>query len=165
MPGRYVRSATAIRVSEFLGSRAGRRYLETHAWTEGMPIIISQSHESLTDAMSLVATQGNVALVAFLDPATAELRFIYVSLPNRALGIVPPEPPQRTVADLYQAAAQSFAYTFRIASWKFSAIAHAISTRAVRFESTELRLGFALPEPSTQVPEIPSPQPPRRTLQ
>lgn len=152
MPGRYARSATAIRVSEFLGTRSGRRFLKEEAREEGMPIIISQPQELLTDAMGLAATHNDTALIAFLDPDSYELLFIYVSLPNKDLEAVTPEPPNRTVLDFYTSASKTFARTFRIRSWKYSAIAHVISTCDMRTEAHDILRGLkhseALPRES-----------------
>lgn len=152
MPGRYARSATATRVSEFLGTRSGRRFLREDAWEKGMPIVISQPHELLTDAMSLAATHNATSLVAFLDPGSNELLFLYISLPNKDLETVTPEPCNRTVLDFYGSASKTFARTFRVRGWKYSAIAHAISTCDMRTEVHDVLRGLkhseALPRES-----------------
>jgi len=128
MPGRYARSTTATRVSEFIGTRSGRRFLREHSWEEGMPIVVSQPHELLTEAMGLVATQNDTALVALVEPTNDELLFIYISLPNKNLEVVPTEPPRQTILDFYRTVNGTFARTFRVRGWKYSAIAHAINT-------------------------------------
>lgn len=47
MPGRIVRTKTAERVSELLGSREGRQHLTKHGWAQGMPIVMSIPTEPL----------------------------------------------------------------------------------------------------------------------
>ena len=49
MPGRLVRSQTAVRVAELLGSREGRRHLGNYGWTQGMPVVMTQPEESLDE--------------------------------------------------------------------------------------------------------------------
>ena len=78
--------------------------------------------------MGLVATQNDTALVTFLEPTTDELLFIYISLPNKNLAVVQTEPPRQTVLDFYRTVNRTFARTFRVEGWKYSAIAHAINT-------------------------------------
>ncbi|MBF6671613.1 hypothetical protein [Glutamicibacter sp. FBE19] len=93
-----------------------------------MPIVVSQPQELLTEAMGLVATQNDTALVALVDPTNDELLFIYISLPNKNLEVVPTEPPRQTILDFYRTVNGTFARTFRVRGWKYSAIAHAINT-------------------------------------
>lgn len=128
MPGRYLRSETATRVAEFIGTRSGRAHLKKHSWKQGMPIVISQPNELLTDAMSLVATHPEPVLVAFLDSRTKSLCFMHVSLPSEDLVVVPCEARDRTTGDFYETAKATFALTFRIHTRQYSAVAHAFNT-------------------------------------
>jgi len=107
-----------------------------------MPIVIAQSHELLIDVMGLVATQNDTALVALLEPATDELLFLYISLPNKNLEIVQTEQPRQTVMDFYRTVNETFARTFRVRPWKYSAIAHAINTCDRQTDTHEVLRGL-----------------------
>jgi len=89
----------------------------------------------------------DTALVAFLEPTTNELLFIYVSLPNKDLEVVPTEAPQQTVLNFYSTVNRTFARTFRIKGWRYSAVAHAISTCNMRTEPYDVLRGFERSEP------------------
>ena len=58
MPGRIARTQTAVRVADFLATREGKAHL-SELWMEpGMPIVMTQPNESLTDAMGMVSIHG-----------------------------------------------------------------------------------------------------------
>ncbi|MGQ3384551.1 hypothetical protein [Glutamicibacter sp. TV12E] len=115
-----------------------------------MPIVISQPQEFLTHVMGLVATQNDTALVAFIEPTTDELLFIYVSLPNKNLAVVQTESPRQTILDFYRTVNSTFARTFRVKGWKHSAIAHAISTCDRHPDPHDVLRGFQRSQPMPQ---------------
>ena len=117
MPGRLVRSQTAVRVAELLGSREGRRHLGNYGWTQGMPVVMTQPEESLDDVMGLVSVHKRPVLVAMLGKQTGELKF---------LEVVPASAPRSTIKDLFAQAEHSGMAAFRVKYWQYSAVAHAV---------------------------------------
>lgn len=126
MPGRIVRTKTAERVSELLGSREGRQHLTKHGWVQGMPIVMSIPTESLNDVMGLVSMHGRPVLVAMLDSTLDELKFLYVSTPNPALRSVDVEKDSSPISDLFARAEQHGLVTFRAKYWDASSVAHPV---------------------------------------
>ena len=124
MPGRLVRSKTAERVAELLGSRQGRAYLSSHGWEEGMPIVMTGSMEPITDVMSLVSVHAQPALVAMLEPATGKLQFLHISVPNPALQQVEALDENLRAHRFFERLARCTRCEFRVKYWKHSAVAH-----------------------------------------
>lgn len=123
MPGRLVRTQTAERVSELLGSREGRAHLAAHGWAQGMPIVMAEPAELLNDVMGMVSMHGRSALVAMLDAGSDELKFLYVSTPNPALQQVDPEEATAQIQELFTRTGNQGAVTFRVKYWASCAVA------------------------------------------
>ena len=126
MPGRLVRSQTAQRVAQLLGSRKGREHLAAFGWKPGMPVIMTQPSEKLDDVMGLVSVHQGAVLVAMTEPCTDELRFLHISEPSPALKVVESCPPERAIISLFEQAERAGMSMFRVKYWKYSAVAHAI---------------------------------------
>lgn len=126
MPGRLVRSQTAVRVAELLGSREGRRHLGNYGWTQGMPVVMTQPLEPLDDVMGLVSVHKRPVLVAMLETQTGELKFLHISEPSPVLEVVPASAPRSTIKDLFAQAEHSGMAAFRVKYWQYSAVAHAV---------------------------------------
>lgn len=126
MDGRSVRSETAQKVSEVIGSRDGREFLDSYGWIPGMPIIVAQHTESLNDVMGLASMHPGPVFVATLEPVTGKLRFLYVSPANPSLQVVSVAHPERTLWDLFLEASAQIIATFRVKYWDRSAVAHAL---------------------------------------
>lgn len=126
MPGRIVRSRTAARVTELLGSREGRRHLSERGWVQGMPVVMTGATESVNDVMGLVSIHGRSVLVAMLDPLTDALKFLFVSMPNPALEVVNPEKDETQIQDLFRRAELQGLVTFRSKYWESSTVTHPI---------------------------------------
>jgi len=144
MPGRFVRSKIAELVSEIITSRQGRAQLSAHGWSQGMPIVIAQPEESLSDVMSLVAAHQPPVLVATTDPSNGDLWFMYVSIGCTALQVVDPLPKETTIEQLYRSSLESSFLTFRIEQMPASSVVHAIAPQHVKHES-----GYTTVEAST----------------
>lgn len=125
-PGRIVRSKTAERVAELLGSRDGRRHLSRYGWLQGMPVIIAQPHEPSEDVMALVSVHDCPVLVAMLDTPSETLRFIHVSPPNAALEIVDEMPRDTRTRTLFDQSESRGMLAFRGRYWKHRAIANTV---------------------------------------
>lgn len=138
--GRIVRSKTAERVTELLGSREGRKHLSQYGWVEGMPVVMSESQEALEDVMALLSVHGRAVLVAMLDPRSADPLFLHVSAPNPALSIVNSVAQGTSIGALFEAAEHEGMMTFRVKYWKYSAVAHLIP--AYRATATEAQLSY-----------------------
>ncbi|CBT77185.1 hypothetical protein AARI_29860 [Glutamicibacter arilaitensis Re117] len=123
MPGRLVRTQTAERVSELLGSREGRAHLAAHGWAQGMPIVMAAPTEPVNDVMGLVSMHGRSVLVAVLDTGSNELKFFYVSTPNPALQPVDPEKATTKIHELFARTEDQGAVTFRVKYWDSCAVA------------------------------------------
>lgn len=128
MPGRIVRTKTAERVSELLGSREGRRHLSEFGWVQGMPIVMTVSTESVNDVMGLVSMHGRPVLVAMIEPVSDELKFLYVAMPNPALETVACEKDSELISNLFQRAELNGLVTFRSKYWESSTVTHPIPT-------------------------------------
>lgn len=126
MPGRIVRTQTAERVSELLGSREGRKHLSAHGWVQGMPVVMTVPTEPVNDVMGLVSMHGRPVLVAMFDTTANELKFIYVSTPNPALQQVELEKESTQIQELFSRTEQEGLMTFRVKYWDCSAVAHPI---------------------------------------
>ncbi len=126
MPGRFVRSKIAELVAETVGSRQARENLKEHGWTEGMPIVIAQHDEKLTDIMALVVVHQPPVLIATLDPENGNLCFTYVIIGCSDLELVAPYAEDKTIKDLYLDASAAPSITFRVTPLMHSALAHAI---------------------------------------
>ena len=126
MPGRFVRTTTAERVSELLGSREGRHHLAAHGWEEGMPVLIAAPAEPLNDVMGLVSLHGQSVLVAMIDPELDELKFIRVSTPNPALRTVTAEKDRTRILELFARTDKEGLVTFRAKYWQASAVTYPI---------------------------------------
>ena len=126
MPGRIVRTKTAERVSELLGSREGRKHLSEYGWAQGMPIVMTVSTESVNDVMGLVSMHGRSVLVAMLDPQSDELKFLYVAMPNPALETVGCEKDSTPISDLFERAELQGLVTFRSKYWESSTVTHPV---------------------------------------
>lgn len=126
MPGRIVRTQTAERVAELLGSRDGRAHLSAYGWAQGMPVVMTVPTETVNDVMGLVSMHGKTALVAMIHPDTNELHFIHVCTPNQALRVVEIESEDITIFDLFNRAQVEGTVTFRVKYWQYSAVAHPI---------------------------------------
>lgn len=126
MPGRLIRSKIAEQVSEIIGSRQGRSQLSAHGWVQGMPVVIAQPEEKLSDVMSLVAAHQPPALIATLNPQNSDLWFMYVSIGCTSLQIVEPLSSTTTLEQFYHAASAVGVLTFRIAQMPASSVVHAI---------------------------------------
>ncbi len=126
MPGRIVRTETAERVTELLGSREGRQHLSAHGWVQNMPVVMTAAKESANDVMGLVSMHGRAVLVAMIDPQSSELKLIHVSMPNQALKPVEVEAEETRIGSLFQRAAREGSTTFRVKYWEHSAVAHPI---------------------------------------
>src|SRR5690606_35208964 len=123
MPGRLVRTQTAERVSELLGSREGRAHLAAHGWAQGMPIVMADPAELLNDVMGMVSMHGRSALVAMLDAGSDELKFLYVSTPNPVLKSVDPEEATTHIPEFFARTENQGAVTFRVKYWDSCAVA------------------------------------------
>lgn len=123
MPGRLVRTQTAERVSDLLGSREGRAHLAAHGWAQGMPIVMAEPAELLNDVMGMVSMHGRSALVAMLDAGSDELKFLYVSPPNPVLKSVDPEEATTHIPELFARTENQGAVTFRVKYWDSCAVA------------------------------------------
>lgn len=128
MPGRIVRTKTAERVTELLGSREGRQHLAQHGWVQGMPVVMAVPTEPVNDVMGLVSMHGRPVLVAMLDPQLDELKFLYVSTPNPALRTVDQEKDSTPIQNLFARAEQDGLVTFRAKYWDASSVTHPIPT-------------------------------------
>ena len=126
MSGRMVRSKTAERVAELLGSREGRSHLSEHGWIRGMPVIIGQINEPVDDIMGLVSVHNCPVLVAILDNQGERLRFIHVSPPNDALEIVEETPAHQPICSLFELAEEHGMLEFRVRYWAHTAVANAL---------------------------------------
>lgn len=126
MPGRLVRSQTALRVAELLGSREGRRHLGNYGWTQGMPVVMTQPLEPLDDVMGLVSVHRRPVLVAMVETQTDELKFLHISEPSPVLEVVRPSAPRTKIKDLFDEAEQNGMTSFRVKYWRYSAVAHAV---------------------------------------
>ncbi|MHA6969378.1 hypothetical protein ACX5K5_16955 (plasmid) [Glutamicibacter bergerei] len=123
MPGRLVRTQTAERVSDLLGSREGRAHLTAHGWAQGMPVVMAVPAEPVNDVMGLVSMHGRSALVAMLDAGSDELKFLYISTPNPALKPVNPEEAATQIHELFARTENQGAVTFRVKYWASCAVA------------------------------------------
>lgn len=126
MAERFVKSHIAERVAELIGAREGRRHLESHGWSHGMPIIMAQPHEPLDDVIGLVSMHEGPALIATLEPEIGTLRFIYVSRPTPALKDVEESCAGTEVWHLFENAAEEGTTTFKAKYNAHSAVAHII---------------------------------------
>ena len=126
MTGRIVRSKIAELAAETIGSRHGRVVLKEHGWSEGMPIVIAQHDEKLTDVMALAVVHQPPVLIATLDPQSNDLCFTYVVVGCTDLEVVAPRDAKDSILDLYREAQSTPCLTFRVAPLTHSAIAHAI---------------------------------------
>lgn len=144
MPGRFVRSKIAELVSEIINSRQGRAQLSAHGWVQGMPIVIAQPEESLSDVMSLVAAHQPPVLIATTDPTNGDLWFMYVSIGCTALQVVEPMPQETSIEQLYRSAVSSSFLTFRIEQMPASSVVHAIAPQQVKHTA-----GYTTVEAST----------------
>lgn len=126
MPGRIVRTETAERVTELLGSREGRNHLSSYGWAQNMPVVMTGAKESVNDVMGLVSMHGRTVLVAMIDPATDELKLLHVSTPNQALKTVGVEADATQIGSLIARAELEGMVTFRVKYWQHSAVAHPI---------------------------------------
>lgn len=126
MPGRLVRSQTAHRVAQLLGSRKGREHLAAFGWKPGMPVIMTQPSEKLDDVMGLVSVHQGPVLVAMTEPSTEDLRFLHISEPSPALMVVEPCRQDHAINNLFEQAERAGMSMFRVKYWKYSAVAHAI---------------------------------------
>ena len=104
MAGRIARTQTALRVADFLAPREGKAHLSEYGWSPGVPIVMTRATESVEDAMGMISIHSRAALVAMLDPATKDLRMLYVSTPQAALKKVRATPPGRTMGGPVRAA-------------------------------------------------------------
>lgn len=125
MPGRIVRSRTAERVAEVLGSREGRKHLAAYGWYQGMPVVMTQPTELLDEVMGLVSVHDGPVMVAMSDETEA-LKFLHISDISPALEVVDEAAPRTRVAGLFDQAAETGRTTFRVKYWKHSAVAHAV---------------------------------------
>lgn len=126
MPGRIARTKTAVRVADFLATREGRAHLSKYGWAPGMPIVMTQPAESLTDAMGMVSIHGRAALVAMLDSQTDELQMLHVTTPQPALKIAKVSVDGRTMGDFFEDLSSTGITEFRVKFWKHTAVAHRI---------------------------------------
>ncbi|MNW30279.1 hypothetical protein D3C74_71610 [compost metagenome] len=126
MPGRLVRSQTALRVAELLGSREGRRHLSSYGWTQGMPVVMTQPLEALDDVMGLVSVHKRPVLVAMVEPQSEELKFLHISEPSPVLEVVQASAPRSKIKDLFGQAEHSGMAAFRVKYWQYTAIAHVV---------------------------------------
>lgn len=129
MPDRVARSRTAQLVSELIGTRHGRQYLQQHGWMPGMPVIMTGPREPLDDVMGLVSVHEGPSLVAMIDPISDQLRFLHVSLPTPVLQVVGLEAPGTIISSFFDRARRSGSVTFRVKYWPYSAVAHALPPR------------------------------------
>lgn len=132
MPGRFVRSKIAELVSEIINSRQGRAQLSAHGWTQGMPIVIAQPDERLSDVISLVAAHQPPVLVTTIDPVHGHLWFMHVSIGCTALQVVEPLPQETSIGELYRLASRTSFLTFRIDQMSSSSVVHAIAPQQVK---------------------------------
>lgn len=144
MPGRFVRSKIAELVSEIISSRQGRAQLSAQGWVQGMPIVIAQPDEQLSDVMSLVAAHQPPVLVATTDPVNGDLWFMYVSIGCTALQVVDALPQHTSIGDLYRSASRSSFLTFRIDQMSASSVVHCIAPQQVKHQA-----GYTTVEAST----------------
>lgn len=127
MPGRFVRSKIAENVAEIMNSRQGRQALERHGWVQGMPIVMAQPEEKLSDAMALVCVHEPPVLLATLEPLTDELCFTHIVVGCSALEPVEIRDEASTTRDLYLEALQRKSFlTFRVNGHVHSSVAHAL---------------------------------------
>lgn len=126
MPGRFVRSKITEFVAQTVGSRQGRESLKAHGWVEGMPIVIGQHNEKLSDIMALVVVHKPPVMLATLDPSSGNLCFTYVVIGCSDLIAVKPYTESTTILDLYKFASNASTITFRSAPLVHSALAHAV---------------------------------------
>ena len=126
MPGRIARTQTAVRVADFLATREGKAHLSNYGWEPGMPIVMTQPNESLTDAMGMVSIHGRDVLVAMINPETEELQLLYVTTPQPALKVKQPSPSKCTTGEFFHELGSSRVMEFRVKFWKHTAVAHLI---------------------------------------
>ncbi|WPR65733.1 hypothetical protein SLW73_05260 [Glutamicibacter protophormiae] len=126
MAGRIVRSKIAELAAETIGSRHGREVLREHGWTEGMPVVIAQHDEKLSDVIALAVMHRPPVLIATLSPQSNDLCFTYVVIGCTDLEVVSSRNANDSILDLYRDAQSTPCLTFRVEPLTHSAIAHAI---------------------------------------
>ncbi|MGH3654637.1 hypothetical protein [Glutamicibacter sp.] len=87
---------------------------------------MTQPSEALDDVMGLVSVHKGPVLVAMMEKATGELKFLHVSEPSPVLEVVPASAPRCKINGLFSHAERTGMATFRVKYWKYSAVAHAI---------------------------------------
>ncbi|MGO2079879.1 hypothetical protein ACTXPG_07430 [Glutamicibacter arilaitensis] len=145
MPGRIVRTQTAIRVADFLATREGKAHLADYCWTPGMPIVMTQPAESLNDAMGMVSIHGRAVLVAMLDPQTDELHLMHVTVPQPALQVAKPSSDRLTVGEFFHRLGTELMTEFRMKFWKHTAVAHKIPACAAMQSQNTTTARYSLP--------------------
>ncbi|UTM45889.1 hypothetical protein [Glutamicibacter mysorens] len=126
MPGRIVRTRTAVRVADFLATREGKAHLSDYGWAQGMPIVMTQPAETLNDAMGMASIHGRAVLVAMLDPQTEELHMMHVTVPQAALKVTKACADRLTMGEFFERLATELIAEFRVKFWKNTAVAHKI---------------------------------------
>lgn len=146
MPGRIVRTRTAVRVADFLATREGKAHLSSYGWAQGMPIVMTQPSESLNDAMGMVSIHGRAVLVAMLDPQTEELLMLHITPPQTALKVAKVWSDQLTMGEFFQRLGTENVGEFRVKFWKHTAVAHQIPTcPAMQSQNTTAATRYPLP--------------------
>ncbi|MFK0085388.1 hypothetical protein [Glutamicibacter sp. NPDC090743] len=146
MPGRIVRTQTAVRVADFLATREGKAHLSNYGWAPGMPIVMTQPTESLNDAMGMASIHGRAVLIAMLDPQTEALLMLYITPPQVALKVTKACADRLTMGEFFQRLSSATIAEFRVKFWNHTAVAHKIPTcTAMQSQNTTAATRYALP--------------------
>lgn len=145
MPGRIIRTQTAVRVADFLATREGKAYLSNYGWGPGMPIVMTQPTESLNDAMGMASIHGCAVLVAMLDPGTEELHMLHITTPQVALKVTTACPDKITMGEFFERLATETVVEFRVKFWKHTAVAHKIPTCTAMQSQNTAAARYSLP--------------------
>ncbi|QCY48600.1 SDR family oxidoreductase [Glutamicibacter creatinolyticus] len=143
MTNRMVRSRTAELVAEVLGSRYGRKHLESHGWVPGTPIIMTRSDEPLEDVMALVSLHETPVYVAMLEQEPERLCLLRVTLGTSALEVVNVWGKDETIGCLYEKVVPKLWETFRVRFWRYSAVA----LRVPELLTTQISTYWRAPSP------------------
>lgn len=126
MAGRIARTQTALRVADFLAPCEGKAHLSEYGWSPGVPIVMTRATESVEDAMGMASIHSRAALVAVIDPATKDLRMLYVSTPQEALKRSGPRHRAAPWGDLFEQLGSALIIELRVKFWHHTAVAHII---------------------------------------
>ncbi len=148
MPSRIARTQTAVRVAEFLATREGKKHLSTYGWRKGMPVVMTNAEEELTNAMAMVSVHWRPVFLAMVDPKTDRLHMLYLTTPQKVLTVVEAAPARKTSGDFFKEVMAEGSQEFRVAQWDHTAVAFAVPS-CEAMEKSQLAQGrYRLPERS-----------------